>query len=79
MERVPQKFASPKVGAWMNYRGRILDTIAGLRDNLEDIDDQSTRDHITALIKRHEGYVQFADERITRLSGNLEHPPTLRA
>ena len=74
MEGILPKIVPPKVGAWMNYRGRILDTIAGLRDNLEDTDDQSTRDHITALIKRHEGYVQFADERITRLSGNLESP-----
>jgi hypothetical protein len=70
MEPILPKIVSTKLGAWMNYRGRILDTIAGLRDHLQDTDDQSTRDHIASLIRRHEGYVQLADERITRLSSN---------
>jgi len=54
--------------AWINYRGRLRETVSLLAENLADADDAAAQASVTSQIGRRNGYLQRAEERISELS-----------
>ena len=54
--------------AWINYRGRLRDTLSLLAESFEEAGDAEARDQISAQIRRHDDYLRRAERRIAELS-----------